>query len=165
MMKPARKRRLGFILVIIGGLAVTIGLALFAMKNSINLFYAPSAIAAGKAPTGALIRIGGLVVKGSYHRDPKSLKAEFVLTDNAEQVDVSYEGILPDLFREGQGIVAMGRLQKNGKFVATQVLAKHDETYMSPEVADAIKKAEAKARARTKTSTGGVASASGGRRS
>jgi len=96
-----------------------------------------------------LIRLGGLVVEGSVQRNSDNLQVIFELTDNAEKVTVSYDGILPDLFREGQGIVTMGKLQKNGEFMATEVLAKHDENYMSPEVADAIKQAEAEAKART----------------
>lgn len=147
-MKPLRKRRLMFVLSIVIGLGAAVGLALFAMQQNINLFYSPEEIASGKAPVGPLIRVGGLVVKGSVKRDPDSLKVMFDLTDNADSVTVSYEGILPDLFREGQGIVTMGNLQEDGSFVASEVLAKHDENYMSPEVADAIKKAEAKAMAR-----------------
>lgn len=147
-MKPLRKRRLMFVLSIVIGLGAAIGLALFAMKQNINLFYSPQEIVKGDAPVGPLIRLGGLVVAGTVKRDPDSLKVMFDLTDNAESVTVSYEGILPDLFREGQGIVTMGNLQEDGSFVASEVLAKHDENYMSPEVADAIKKAEAEAKAR-----------------
>ncbi|MCP4146000.1 MAG: cytochrome c maturation protein CcmE, partial [bacterium] len=98
--------------------------------------------------TNVLIRLGGLVVDGSVKRAEDSLEVQFQLTDNAENVTVSYEGILPDLFREGQGIVTMGKLQPDGSFVASEVLAKHDENYMSPEVADAVKQAEAEARNR-----------------
>ncbi len=147
-MKPLRKRRLMFVVSIVVGLGAAIGLALYAMKQNINLFYSPQELVDGKAPVGPLIRLGGLVVKGSVKRDPESLKVSFDLTDNAGEVTVSYDGILPDLFREGQGIVTMGKLQANGTFVATEVLAKHDENYMSPEVAEAIKKAEAEAKAR-----------------
>jgi len=149
-MKPMRKRRLIFIASIVIGLSSAIGLALYAVSNSVNLFYAPLDVAQGKAPVGPLIRIGGLVEKGSVSRNPKNLKVKFTITDNAEHVVVYYEGILPDLFREGQGIVTLGHLQKNGQFEATEVLAKHDETYMSPEVAAAIKKAENAAKLRTK---------------
>ena len=150
-MKPLRKRRLTFVLAIVLGLGAAIGLGLYAMKQNINLFYSPMEIVAGDAPTGVLIRLGGLVSKGSVQRDAESLQVKFQLTDNAETVWVSYDGILPDLFREGQGIVTMGKLQDNGVFVASEVLAKHDETYMSPDVADAIKKAEAEAKARKST--------------
>ena len=147
-MKPLRKRRLIFVISIVIGLSAAVALALFAMKQNINLFYSPHEIASGKAPIGPLIRLGGLVVKGSVSRDKTSLKVKFQLTDNASNVWVSYDGILPDLFREGQGIVTMGNLQKDGSFVASEVLAKHDENYMSPEIADAMKKAEAEAKAR-----------------
>ena len=148
MMKPQRKRRLIFVISIVLGLGVAIGLGLYAVKKNINLFYTPIEVARGKAPVGPLIRVGGLVVMGSVSRDPKSLKIQFKITDNAETIPVTFEGILPNLFREGQGIISMGHLRKDGLFEATEVLAKHDETYMSPEVAEAIKKAEAEAKAR-----------------
>jgi len=148
-MKPLRKRRLTFVLFIVIGLSAAVGLGLFAMKQNINLFYSPMEIVENKAPVGVLVRLGGLVVEGSVKRAEDSLKVQFQLTDNAEKVTVTYEGILPDLFREGQGIVTMGKLQANGTFVASEVLAKHDENYMSPEVADAIKQAEAEAMARS----------------
>ena len=147
-MKPLRKRRLTFVLLIVLGLGAAVGLGLFAMKQNINFFYAPMEIVANKAPTGVLIRLGGLVVAGSVKRDAHSLNVEFQLTDNAGIVTVIFNGILPDLFREGQGIVTMGKLQDDGIFVASEVLAKHDENYMSPEVATAIKEAEAEAKAR-----------------
>ena len=153
-MKPLRKRRLTFVLLITLGLGASIALGLFAMNENINYFYSPKQIIEDKPPLGVLIRLGGLVVEGSVKRDTKTLKANFQLTDNAESVWVSYEGILPDLFREGQGIVTMGKLQKDGTFIASEVLAKHDETYMSPEVAEAIKTAEAAAKARTATEEG-----------
>ncbi|MEL0036608.1 MAG: cytochrome c maturation protein CcmE, partial [Gammaproteobacteria bacterium] len=131
------------VLSIFSGLAVAIGLGLYAMQQNINLFYPPSKVS--EAPTNVLIRVGGLVVKDSVKRDPDSLEVEFQLTDNEGDIRVLYDGILPDLFREGQGIVTMGKLQENGDFVASEVLAKHDENYMSPEIAEAIKQAEAKA--------------------
>ena len=148
-MKPLRKRRLTFVLFIVLGLGAAVGLGLFAMKQNINLFYSPKEIVEKKAPEDVLIRLGGLVVEGSVQRNTDDLKVQFELTDNAENVTVTYDGILPDLFREGQGIVTMGKLQKDGIFVASEVLAKHDENYMSPEVADAIKQAEAEAKARS----------------
>ncbi len=147
-MKPLRKRRLIFVISIVLGLSAALGLALYAAKQSVNLFYSPLEIIAGKAPVGPLIRLGGLVVEGSVSRNTEDLKVSFKLTDNAEEILVKFDGILPDLFREGQGIVTMGHLQVNGEFEASEVLAKHDETYMSPEVAEAIKKAEAEAKAR-----------------
>jgi len=152
-MKPLRKRRLTFVLFIVLGLGAAVALGLFAMQQNINLFYSPKEIVENKAPTNVLIRLGGLVVDGSVKREVDSLAVQFQLTDNAESVTVSYEGILPDLFREGQGIVTMGKLQPDGSFVASEVLAKHDENYMSPEVADAIKQAEAEARVRSPKNT------------
>ena len=139
-MKPLRRRRLIIVLSIITGLSIAIGLGLYAMQQNINLFYAPSDMK--EAPEGVLIRLGGLVVDGSVKRNTENLKVQFDLTDNAGSVTVHYEGILPDLFREGQGIVTMGRLQANGEFNASEVLAKHDENYMAPEISDAIQKAE-----------------------
>ncbi len=147
-MRPLRKRRLTFVILIVSGLSIAAAFGLFALKQSINLFYSPMEITAGKAPENVLIRLGGLVVKDSVQREPDSLAVKFQLTDNADEVWVSYVGILPDLFREGQGIVTMGKLQSDGDFIASEVLAKHDETYMSPDVADAIKKAEQSAKAR-----------------
>ncbi len=149
-MKPMRKRRLIFVVSIVVGLSVAVGLMLFAVSNSVNLFYAPLDVAEGKAPVDRLIRVGGLVKEGSVSRNPENLKVSFTLTDNAAEITVRFDGILPDLFREGQGIVTLGHLQQDGFFEATEVLAKHDETYMSPEVAAAIKKAEEEAKQRVK---------------
>ena len=151
-MKPLRKRRLTFVVAIILGLGSAIGIGLVAMQQNINLFYSPKEIAENKAPFDMLIRLGGLVVEGSVKRNTEDLNVQFNLTDNAGDVTVKYNGILPDLFREDQGIVTMGKLGKDGIFIASEVLAKHDENYMSPEVADAIKQAEEEAKARTKTS-------------
>ncbi|NNJ73412.1 MAG: cytochrome c maturation protein CcmE [Enterobacterales bacterium] len=142
-MKPLRRRRLIIVLSILTGLGTAIGLGLYAMQQNINLFYAPSDIK--EAPVGVLVRLGGLVVDGSVKRNSESLKVRFDLTDNAENVTVQYEGILPDLFREGQGIVTMGRMQADGEFVASEVLAKHDENYMAPEITDAIMKTKVEA--------------------
>ena len=141
MMKPKRKKRLILILSLVAGFGIAVGLVLYALQQNINLFYNPSQIIAGDAPDGARIRAGGMVVKGSLQRDPDSLKVRFNITDFKSSVPVSYEGILPDLFREGQGIVALGHMDDKGVFEADQVLAKHDEKYMPPEVADALKKA------------------------
>jgi cytochrome c-type biogenesis protein CcmE len=124
-------------------MGAAVGLTLYALQQNINLFYSPSQIAAGEAPLGRNIRIGGLVVPGSVQRDSNSLRVAFTLTDNAKQVRVSYEGILPDLFREGQGIVARGVLKDGGMVWAEEVLAKHDENYMPPEVSSSLKQAGA----------------------
>ncbi len=148
MMKPERKRRLFVVLGVVFGVAIAVGLITYAMRQNINYFYTPTEIAEGKAPPDRSVNTGGLVVKGSVQRDPKSLKVQFQLTDTEHTVTVHYEGILPDLFREGQGIISVGKVQADGTIAASQILAKHDETYMSPEVAAAIKTAEDRAKAR-----------------
>lgn len=125
----------GFIIV---GMAATTTLALKAFRENLLYFYAPSQIEAGEAPKTRAFRIGGLVVDGSVDRNPETLEVSFAVTDTLHEITIEYEGILPDLFREGQGIVANGRLLPNGTFKATEVLAKHDENYMPPEVADAL---------------------------
>ncbi|HEV8077995.1 MAG TPA: cytochrome c maturation protein CcmE [Marinobacter sp.] len=140
-MHPIRKKRLTIVLFLLTGLAVAVGLTTYALRQNINLFYDPTQIAAGEAPADVRIRAGGMVEEGSVLRDTESLKVTFEVTDFTESVTVEYVGILPDLFAEGQGIVAMGRLNSKGIFVADQVLAKHDENYMPPEVADALAKA------------------------
>jgi cytochrome c-type biogenesis protein CcmE len=140
-MHPIRKKRLTIVLFMLTGFAVAVGLTTYALRQNINLFYDPTQIAAGDAPADVRIRAGGMVEEGSVLRDTESLKVAFKVTDFTESVTVEYVGILPDLFAEGQGIVAMGRLNSEGVFVADQVLAKHDEKYMPPEVADALAKA------------------------
>lgn len=140
-MHPIRKKRLTIILFLLAGVSVAVALTTYALRQNINLFYDPSQIAAGEAPVDVRIRAGGMVEEGSVLRDPESLKVEFKVTDFSSSVLVEYTGILPDLFAEGQGVVAMGRLDDNGRFVADQVLAKHDENYMPPEVNDALEKA------------------------
>jgi len=140
-MHPIRKKRLTIVLFLLVGLSVAVALTTYALRQNINLFYDPSQISAGEAPVDVRIRAGGMVEEGSVKRDTKSLKVEFLVTDFNASVPVEYVGILPDLFAEGQGIVAMGRLNNEGRFVADQVLAKHDENYMPPEVADALEKA------------------------
>ncbi len=154
-MNPVRKKKLIMVSTSLVSVFAIVGLLLFAMGNSADAFYAPQQIANDEAPVNRLIRIGGLVVEGSVKRDPDSLKVQFDLTDHAATVTVAFEGILPDLFREGQGIITLGRLTSKSNFVAEEVLAKHDETYMSPEVAEAIQKAEqaAKERAKQKAET------------
>ncbi len=141
-----RSRRKVLVIAILFGVAIAATLGLTAFQENLLYFYSPSQIAAGEAPDNHSFRIGGLVVEGSVQRKPDSLQVQFDLTDNTETMTVEYTGILPDLFREGQGIVAMGSLQAGGKFVADEVLAKHDENYMPPEVADALKAAEQKAK-------------------
>jgi len=139
-----RQRRNRLILTggIVALVAVAVGLMLVALQENINLFYSPTQVAQGEAPDNHTFRVGGLVKEGSVQRDTQSLQVRFDLTDGNHQVTVSYTGILPDLFREGQGIVAQGRLGTDGVFQADQVLAKHDENYMPPEVEEALKTAK-----------------------
>ena len=139
-MKPARKKRLTLIVLMVAGIAVGLGFALKSLDENIMFFFTPTEVTAGKAPQGRLFRVGGMVVAGSVHRPGEGLTVKFDLTDNESKVTVMYTGILPDLFREGQGIIANGQLDKDGAFVAQEVLAKHDENYMPPEVAEAMKK-------------------------
>lgn len=135
-----RQKRMIFVVLLIAGVGVAITLGLKAFNQNLLYFFSPSQVLAGEAPDDHSFRLGGLVVEGSVVRDPKSLKITFDLTDTAKTVSVQYEGILPDLFREGQGIVATGKLANN-VFMADEVLAKHDENYMPPEVADSLKQA------------------------
>ena len=133
-----RSRRKMLVAMVIFGVAIATVLALTAFEENLLYFYSPSQIHAGEAPENRSFRVGGLVVDGSVRREENSLAMQFDLTDNAQVMTVTYTGILPDLFREGQGIVAMGRLNSSGLFVADEVLAKHDENYMPPEVAAAL---------------------------
>ncbi len=137
-MHPARKKRLILILLVLLGVGAAVALALSALRENINLFYTPTQIANGEVPEGARIRAGGMVVDGSVKRSNDSLDVHFDVSDGAEAVTIAYSGILPDLFREGQGIVALGRVNADGVLVADEVLAKHDEEYMPPEVAKAM---------------------------
>ncbi len=134
-----RRKRLYVVLAILGGVAASVSLAVMASRENIMFYYDPSQVIAGKAPLEKRFRIGGMVVKGSVARKPGDLEVRFVLTDFAHQVPVEYTGVLPDLFREGQGIIAHGTMNSNGAFVADEVLAKHDEKYMPPEVAASLK--------------------------
>jgi cytochrome c-type biogenesis protein CcmE len=138
-MNPKRKKRLMIILAIVLASSVAVGLTLYALNQNINLFYSTSQIAKGEAPKDARIRVGGMVVKGSLKRATDSLRVEFTLTDYAHTTTVVFTGILPDLFREGQGIIAQGKLDADGVFQADEVLAKHDENYMPPEIKDSLK--------------------------
>ena len=138
-MKPRHKR----IALIAGGLAAVGTAAAFvlnALDSNIAFFVTPSEVAAGKAPQGKLFRIGGMVKEGSLQRD--NLTVSFVITDTAQDIKVIYTGILPDLFKEGKGAVAQGRMNPDGTFTATEVLAKHDENYMPPEAGHALEQAQ-----------------------
>jgi cytochrome c-type biogenesis protein CcmE len=140
-MHPKRKKRLYLILLMVVGIGIGIGLTLNAFNDNLMFFYSPTEVVAGEAPSGHPIRVGGLVTSGSVKRQENGLTVNFDVTDNAETVTVEYTGILPDLFREGQGIIARGELDADGVFVADEVLAKHDENYMPPEVAAALQTA------------------------
>lgn len=141
-MHPVRKKRLLVIVIILTLLGTAVGLVMYALQQNINLFYSPSQIAAGEAPYNANIRAGGMVVEGSVVRHPETLVVFFDVTDFQHKMRIEFSGILPDLFREGQGIVAQGKLNPDGVFNATQVLAKHDEKYMPPEVNEALENAQ-----------------------
>ena len=143
LMHPKRRNKLLLILGLLCGVGVIVGLVLYALSQNINLFFSPSDMAQGKAPAHQRIRVGGMVREGSLVRDADSLSVRFLITDFVEDVEVHYTGILPDLFREGQGIVAQGELNENGIFLADEVLAKHDENYMPPEVTQALNDARA----------------------
>jgi cytochrome c-type biogenesis protein CcmE len=125
--------------LIVLGVAGAVSFALTAFQENLLYYYSPTDVSAGKAPTDRVFRVGGMVPEGSFKRAPGSLEAQFVVTDYAHDVKVSYTGVLPDLFREGQGIIARGRLGEDGVFVAEEVLAKHDENYMPPEVAKSLR--------------------------
>ena len=140
-MHPRRRKLMFIVIFIVVGVGTATGLALKAFQENLLYFYSTTQIKKGEAPTTRDFRIGGLVTAGSVIRNPNSLEVSFVLTDTVNSVTVTYEGILPDLFREGQGIVANGRIGKDGVFTANEVLAKHDENYMPPEVAEALQKA------------------------
>ncbi len=139
-MTPRRRRMLA-VALIVGGVAIAVGLALRALNENMLYFYTPQQVLAGEAPGERMFRLGGLVTQGSVEREPGSLRVQFTLTDTRESVPVQYEGLLPDLFREGQGIIAHGVLGDDGIFRAEEVLAKHDENYMAPEVAQALREA------------------------
>ncbi|GGM02816.1 cytochrome c maturation protein CcmE [Pseudomonas asuensis] len=138
-MNAVRKKRLFIILAILAGVGVAVALALSALQQNINLFYTPSQIVSGEAPVGTRIRAGGMVERGSLKRSADSLDVRFIVGDGIQRIPIEYHGILPDLFREGQGIVALGKLNASGVLIADEVLAKHDENYMPPEVTKALK--------------------------
>ena len=136
-MKPRARRALAIVCGV-AALGVSVALVLNAFRSNLVFFFSPSQIAADEAPHGRDFRLGGLVEKGSLQRAPNSLTVHFVVTDLARKVPVAYTGLLPDLFTEGKGVVAQGKLGADGVFVASEVLAKHDENYMPPEAAQAL---------------------------
>ena len=152
-MKP-RYKRLGWILGGLAVLGVAAALVLSAFRSNLVFFYTPTQIATNEAPQGRPFRVGGLVEPGSLARESNSLTVRFRVTDTAQSIPVTYTGLLPDLFKEGKGVVAQGRLGPDGVFHATEVLAKHDENYMPPAAADAVKKAHEAMSTKTLVTTG-----------
>jgi len=138
-MKP-RHKRAAIVVGVLAAVGVAVALVLNAFNSNLVFFYTPSQVASNKAPQGRTFRIGGLVEAGSLRRDGVTVR--FVVTDTAKEIPVRFDGVLPDLFKEGKGVVAQGKLSPDGVFVAREVLAKHDENYMPPEAADAVQRAE-----------------------
>lgn len=153
-----RRQRLLLVAAALVGVGIAVALALRAFQENLLYFYSPSQVSRGEAPADKRFRVGGIVVVGSVLRESGSLTVRFRLTDTQHELPVAYTGILPDLFREGQGIVTYGRLEPDGLFAADEVLAKHDENYMPPDVADSLRKAheEGVARAKAKQAQGSV---------
>ena len=143
-MTPTRKKRLILVALVAMGVALSAAIFLTAFKDNIMYFKSPSEVAAQDFPVGRNFRLGGMVKEASLNRVPDTLKVRFKVTDFSHDVEVEYEGILPDLFREGQGVVTIGKMQSKGLFVAEEVLAKHDENYMPPEAAAALEQAAEK---------------------
>jgi cytochrome c-type biogenesis protein CcmE len=141
-MHPVRRQRLFIVLFIVVGASAAAGLIFYALSENLNLFYSPTQINDGEAPQNQRMRAGGMVREGSVIRAGDSLKISFVVTDYAHDVSVNYEGILPDMFEEGQGVVVTGKLDGGGVMQAEEVLAKHDEEYMPPEVQEALDNAK-----------------------
>ncbi|WP_223789515.1 cytochrome c maturation protein CcmE [Marinicella meishanensis] len=141
-MTPTRKKRLIMVLLVALGVSLATAIFLTAFKDNIMFFKSPTEVAAQDFPVNRNFRLGGMVKDGSMQRIPDSLKVQFIVTDFAADVTVEYEGILPDLFREGQGVVTIGQMSEDDLFIAEEVLAKHDENYMPPEVADALEAAK-----------------------
>ena len=140
-MTPRRRRRLFLTLTVALGAAAAVGLSVNAFRQNILFFFTPTQVANGEAPNGRPFRIGGLVKEGSFRREPGQIAAHFVITDTNSNVTVRYDGLLPDLFEEGKGVVARGEMQPSGQMRASEVLAKHDENYMPPEVGEALEAA------------------------
>ena len=142
MAMKSRHRKLALIVLVVAALGVAAALVLNAFNSNLVFFFSPTQVANGEAPTSRAFRIGGLVEAGSIKRQADGLTVNFVVTDTAKSIPVTYTGILPDLFKEGKGVVAEGKLGSDGLFNATQVLAKHDENYMPPEAASALEQAQ-----------------------
>lgn len=143
-MKPRQKRAM-FIVAGVAGVGLAVLLVLNALKSNVSLYFTPTQVMNNEAPHGRSFRIGGLVQEGSVQREKDGLTVNFIITDMAKSLPVVYKGILPDLFKEGKGVVAQGKMESDGLMHADEVLAKHDENYMPPEAADALKRAQAAA--------------------
>jgi len=141
-MTPRRKQRLIFVVFILVGISVATVLSVTAFQENLLYYYSPTQIKAGEVPAGRTFRLGGVVAVNSVKRESDVLGVHFVVTDTAQDIPVLYKGILPDLFREGQGVIAQGKMGPDGVFVADEVLAKHDENYMPPAAGDAVKAAQ-----------------------
>lgn len=152
-----RHKRLLFVVAGVAGLGIVAALLLNAFNSNMVFFFSPSDVVAKKAPVERAFRLGGLVEVGTLKRRADGITVDFVVTDNAQRINVSYKGILPDLFKEGKGVVAQGKLEGDGAFVASEVLAKHDENYMPPEVADALEKTKEAQSAQNTANDRGVA--------
>jgi len=153
-MKP-RSKRIAMIAGGLAALAAAAALVLTAFQENLVFFFTPSQVAANEAPQGRTFRIGGMVETGSVRRQPDGVTVRFIVTDTARSIPVVYQGALPDLFKEGKGVVAQGRIGPDGVFQAKEVLAKHDENYMPPEAADAVKRAHETSRKAAQTVVGG----------
>ncbi|MGA8148647.1 MAG: cytochrome c maturation protein CcmE [Gallionellaceae bacterium] len=153
-MTPRRKKTIYIIIGALSVLGVAVGLVLYALKNNVSLYFTPTQVFNHEAPQGRNFRIGGLVEQGSVKREGDGLTVRFMVTDTAKSMPVVYRGILPDLFKEGKGVVAQGKLEADNVFHAEEVLAKHDENYMPPEAKDALDKA-----AKAKAAAGGTSAA------
>lgn len=140
-MNPERRRRLVLVVFIVSVTTIGVGLVAYALRENINLFYTPSQVSVGDAPLGSRIRVGGMVVVGSLSRSADSLLVNFLVTDGIAQVKISYKGILPDMFAENEAAVVTGVLTSKKLFMADEVMAKHDEKYVPPEVSDAMEQA------------------------
>ena len=154
-MNPIRRRRLWLVVLVVFAVAGATALAMAALRQNLQHFYSPTELSEGRMQPERRFRLGGVVAEGSTERASDSLQVRFVVTDRFKDLPVEYEGILPDLFKEGQSVIATGVLQTSGVFVASEVLAKHDENYMPKEVAEAIAKAKAKSEAAAQSPTRG----------
>lgn len=141
-MNKLQKRRLIYVIIFLVGLAAAATLIFFALRQNLNVFVTPSQLSARAPRTGYSLRLGGMVKNGSVQRDNQSLQVDFLVTDLKQDVPVRYVGVLPDLFREGKGVIAEGRMNGQGIFLASQVLAKHDENYMPKNVYEALRKGQ-----------------------